>query len=56
MTYGGEEKHSHISDKHITVHATHSLPQLCQEQRGKINLTCVRGRGSHLGDQRALYQ
>lgn len=29
---------------------------LCQKQTGEINLTCVRGRGSHLGDQRALYQ
>lgn len=46
-----EENHSHISlDKLITVLSTHSLPWLCQKQRGKINVTCVRRRGWHLGD------
>ena len=34
------------SDEPITVHSTHSLPWLHQEQRGKINLSCGRRRGS----------
>lgn len=50
------EPQPHLSDKPSTVHSVHSLPWMHQKQGSKMNLTCVRERGSHLGNQRALYE